>query len=183
MSHSNTPPVRNRAPLTARSSSLRCVSAAKHPKTGRTKPQKHLPRSALSWNTRQDFLNILRNDAVAYATPIHAKINQRLEVFSRWLSTQGLRFNQWPSWWYSLYMLNCFRCVQLIEADPLNLTKYFVSLPDLHHYDISPAPCPTRPQAANFITSGATKINISIHGSCDIAAVYCSSISWQKQAS
>ena len=30
MSHSNTPPVRNRAPLTARSSSLRCVSAAEH---------------------------------------------------------------------------------------------------------------------------------------------------------
>ena len=25
-------------------------------KTGRTKPGKHLPRSALSWNTRQDFL-------------------------------------------------------------------------------------------------------------------------------
>ena len=30
MSHSNTPPVRNRAQLTARSSSLRCVSAAEH---------------------------------------------------------------------------------------------------------------------------------------------------------
>ena len=61
MSHSNTPPVRNRAPLTARSSSLRCVSAAEHQtaeqysKTGRTKPRKHPPRSALSWNTHQDF--------------------------------------------------------------------------------------------------------------------------------
>ena len=57
-------PVRNRAPLTARSSSLRCASAAKHQtseqcsKTGRTKPRKHLPRSGLSWNTRQDFLKI-----------------------------------------------------------------------------------------------------------------------------
>ena len=45
MSHSNTPPVRNWAPLTARSSSLRCVSAAEHQtveqysKTGRTKPK------------------------------------------------------------------------------------------------------------------------------------------------
>ena len=51
MSHSNTPPVRNRAPLTARSSSLRCVSAVEHQtaeqysKTGRTKPQRHLPRT------------------------------------------------------------------------------------------------------------------------------------------
>ena len=64
MSHSNIPPVRNQAPLTARSSSLRCVSAAEHrtaeqySKTGRTKPRKHLPRSDLSWNTRQDFLKI-----------------------------------------------------------------------------------------------------------------------------
>ena len=47
MSHSNTPPVRNRPPLTVRSSSLRCVSAAEHhtveqyQKTGRTKPRKH----------------------------------------------------------------------------------------------------------------------------------------------
>ena len=31
--------------------------------------------------------------------------------------------NQRPSSWYSLYMINCFRCVQAIEADPLNLTK------------------------------------------------------------
>ena len=64
MSHSNTPPVRNRAPLTTRSSSLRCVSAAEHhtaehySKTGRTKQRKLLPRSDLSWNTRQDFLKI-----------------------------------------------------------------------------------------------------------------------------
>ena len=52
------------APLTVRSSWLRCVSAAEHQtaeqysKIGRTKPQKHLPRSDLSWNTRQDFLKI-----------------------------------------------------------------------------------------------------------------------------
>ena len=64
MSHSNTPPVRNRARLTARSSSLRCVSAAQHQtaeqysRTGRTKPRKHLPRSDLSWNTCQDFHRI-----------------------------------------------------------------------------------------------------------------------------
>ena len=64
MSHSNTPPVKNRAPVTARSSSLRCVSAAEHQtakqysKTGRTKPIKHLPRSDLSWNTCQDILKI-----------------------------------------------------------------------------------------------------------------------------
>ena len=66
MLHSITPPVRNRALLTARSSSLRCVSAAEHQtaekysKTGRTKPRKHIPRSDLSWNTRQDFLKIPR---------------------------------------------------------------------------------------------------------------------------
>ena len=64
MSHSNTPPVRNRTPLTAWSSSLRCVSVAEHhtaeqySKMGRTKPRKHLPRRDLSWNTRQDFLKI-----------------------------------------------------------------------------------------------------------------------------
>ena len=52
------------APLTARSSSLRCVSAAEHQtaeqyfKTGRRKPRKHLSRSYLSWNTRQDFLKM-----------------------------------------------------------------------------------------------------------------------------
>ena len=57
-------PVRNRASQTARSSSLRCVSAAEHhtvekcSKTGRTKPWKHLSMSDLSWNTRQDFLKI-----------------------------------------------------------------------------------------------------------------------------
>ena len=54
-SHSTTLPVRNRTPLTARYSSLRCVSAAEHhtveqySKTGRTKPRKHLPRCDLSW--------------------------------------------------------------------------------------------------------------------------------------
>ena len=64
MSHSNTPPVRNLALLTSRSSSLRRVSAAEHhtaeqySKTGRTKPRKHLHRSDLSWNTRQNFLKI-----------------------------------------------------------------------------------------------------------------------------
>ena len=53
-------PVRNRAPLTARSCSLWYVSVAEHQtveqhsKTGRIKPRKHLPRSDLSWNTRQD---------------------------------------------------------------------------------------------------------------------------------
>ena len=60
MSHLNTPSVRNRSPLTARSNSLRCVTAAEHQtaeqhsKTGRTKPRKHLIRSYLSWNTSHD---------------------------------------------------------------------------------------------------------------------------------
>ena len=55
-------PVRKRSSLTARFSSLWCVSAVEHrtansaSKTGRTKPWKHLPRSNLSWNTRQEFL-------------------------------------------------------------------------------------------------------------------------------
>ena len=57
MSHWNTTTVRNRAPLTSRSRSLRCVSAAEHhtaeqySKTGRTKPRKQLQRSDPSWNT------------------------------------------------------------------------------------------------------------------------------------
>ena len=56
--------VRSQAPLTARSSSFSSVSATEHQtaeqysKTGKTKPRKHLPRSDLSWNTRQDFLKI-----------------------------------------------------------------------------------------------------------------------------
>ena len=64
MSHSNMLLVRKQAPLTTRSSDLRCVSAAEHytseqyPKTDRTKPWKHLPINDLSWNTHQDFLKI-----------------------------------------------------------------------------------------------------------------------------
>ena len=48
----------------SRFSNLKCVSAAEHhtaeqySKTGKTKPQKLLPMSNLSWNTRQDFLKI-----------------------------------------------------------------------------------------------------------------------------
>ena len=51
------PQLETGAPLTARSISLRCVSAAEHQteeqhsKTGRTKPRKHLTRSDISWNT------------------------------------------------------------------------------------------------------------------------------------
>ena len=59
----NTPPVRKRASLTTLSCSLRHLSAAEHhtseqysKNTGRTKPRKHLPRSDLPWNTRQDFV-------------------------------------------------------------------------------------------------------------------------------
>ena len=58
------PPAIKQAPLTTRSGSLRCVSAATHhtaehySKTGKTKPQKHLPTSNLPWNTLQDFLRI-----------------------------------------------------------------------------------------------------------------------------
>ena len=56
MSHSNTPPLRKQAPLTTRSSSLRSVSAAEHhtaeqySQTGRTNPQKHLPRSNIQYH-------------------------------------------------------------------------------------------------------------------------------------
>ena len=45
-------------------------------------------------------------------------------MFSRSLSTLRLRFNQWPSKCYSLHMTNWGRCVQSIEADPLNRTKF-----------------------------------------------------------
>ena len=64
MSHSNTPAVKKLAPLTTPMSSLICVTAAEHhtaekySKTGRAKSRKHLTRSNLSWNTRQDFLKI-----------------------------------------------------------------------------------------------------------------------------
>ena len=64
MSLSVTLPVKNLAPLTALSSSLRSVSAAEHhtaeqySKTGRTKPRKHHQRSDLSRNTRQYFLKM-----------------------------------------------------------------------------------------------------------------------------
>ena len=80
-------------------------------------------------------------------------------------------------------MTNCIMCVQSIEADPLNLTIYFNSLPDLHHNDISPAPHPTNLKQLTSLLLVHTKINISIPGSCDTTALYCSSISRQKQAS
>ena len=54
-SQSNTHLVKKLAPLTTRSSSLRCESAAEHYTmeqysiTGRTKPRKYFPRSDLSW--------------------------------------------------------------------------------------------------------------------------------------
>ena len=72
-SHSNTPPVKKLAPLTTRPSSLRCVSAAKqtaeqYSKTGKTKPQKHLPRSSFPWNTCQDFLKIPSRSEAALET-------------------------------------------------------------------------------------------------------------------
>ena len=58
-------PVKKRAPLITRSSRLRFVSAAEHhsterySNTGRTKPQsKASPRSNLSRNTLQDFLEM-----------------------------------------------------------------------------------------------------------------------------
>ena len=67
MSHSNAPPVKKLAPLTTRSSSLKCVSSAEnhtaeqqYSKTGRTKPRKHLRRSNLPWNTCHDFPMIPR---------------------------------------------------------------------------------------------------------------------------
>ena len=85
---SNTPPVRNQAPLTTRSSSLRCVSAAKHHtaeqyfKMSRTKPQKHLLSSDLSWNTHQDFLKIpsLREAALEIKQRCFSKISLESNV-------------------------------------------------------------------------------------------------------
>ena len=62
--HPNSLPLKKLAPLTTRSSSSRCVSAAEHhtaeqqSKTCRTKPIKHLPRSNLSSNIRQNFFKI-----------------------------------------------------------------------------------------------------------------------------
>ena len=59
------PPVKKLAPLSTRSSSLMWVSAAEHhtaelySKICRTEPRQHLPRSNLSWNTCQDFHEIL----------------------------------------------------------------------------------------------------------------------------
>ena len=52
MSHSYTPPVRNLAPLTARSSSLRCVSAAKH----RTAEQCSTPAGQKSKSISQEVI-------------------------------------------------------------------------------------------------------------------------------
>ena len=52
----NIHPIKELAPLTAMSSSLKCVSAAEdhtaeqYSKTGRTKPRNYLPRCNLSWN-------------------------------------------------------------------------------------------------------------------------------------
>ena len=62
--HGGTPPAIKQAPLTMLSSSSRCVLAAEHhtaeqdSKPYKTKPQKHLPMSNLSWKTHQDFLKI-----------------------------------------------------------------------------------------------------------------------------
>ena len=59
------PQLKKLAPLTTRSTNLRCVSAAEHQmaeqysKTGKTKPLKHLPRSCLSRNTCQDSITKL----------------------------------------------------------------------------------------------------------------------------
>ena len=58
--------------------SLRCVSAAEHhtaeqySKTGKTKPQKHLPMSNLSWNTNH------RAFQCHLETVIKVKMNYRI---------------------------------------------------------------------------------------------------------
>ena len=88
MSHSNTPPVKNRAPRTSRSSNQRCVSAAEHQtaeqysKTGRTKARKYVSRSDLSWNTRQDFLKIpsLREAALETKRRCFSKVSLESDV-------------------------------------------------------------------------------------------------------
>ena len=101
-----------------------------------------------------------------------------LDVFSRWLSTLGLWFNQWPSWWYSFHVTNCVGCVHLIEADPHSLPKHFHSLPDLHQ-DISPDPHKTRLHNAY---ARLTSLHPCVLWYCRFV-LYCSSISRQEQAS
>ena len=91
--YSNTPPVKKLEPLTTRSNSLRCVSAAKHhtaeqySKTGRTKFLKHFPSSSHSWNTfaMQDFLKI------------PSRWEAALETERRWFSKVILESNVTPN--------------------------------------------------------------------------------------
>ena len=70
-SHSNTPQVKKLAPLTTRSSSLKCVSAAEHhtaeqySKTGKTKPLKHLHFLFLSL-IHAVYMNVLLSGSMFY---------------------------------------------------------------------------------------------------------------------
>ena len=124
MSHSHTPPVRKRAPFTARFISLRCVSSAEHHtaeqycKTGRTKPRHHLPRSDLSWNTRQvssryQVIEKLLWKLSEYAFQRHLQIkchSQYIKVIrllqyssAKWLIWWWLGMHwAWPGDYYSL---------------------------------------------------------------------------------
>ena len=88
-------------PGRARSSSLMCVSAAEnhtagqYSKTGRTKPRKQLPRSDLSWNTRQDFLKIpslsnLNSNSIVY---LRRKFTQNIEIFLQFVHDQDSSVN------------------------------------------------------------------------------------------
>ena len=125
-----THPVRKRAPLTTRSSSLRCVSAAEHhtaeqySKTGLTKPRQHLPSSDRSWNIRQDFLKIpslweaaLKTERQCFSKVILASnITQNISGSSDSFSTVPPIVN-WSNW-------ECTNCAWSGEYHSLGLTRF-----------------------------------------------------------
>ena len=109
MSHSNTPPVKKLAPLTTLFGSLKFVYAAEHhtsvqySKMGRTKHRKHLPRSNLSWNTRQVFLKIPRIWEAALET--EWRCFSKVKYHSKYIKVIGLLQHSCAnSYWGWLWM-------------------------------------------------------------------------------
>ena len=115
--------------------------------------QSAFPASILIWFR----LHWRRGGNMIYATPIQAKIihcTRDVQLLTEHIGTHY----QWPSWLYFLYMTNSVRCIKSIEADPHNVTNPAYSVCNFHHDKISPAPQPTRAQAADFVTT-----NILLH--------------------
>ena len=87
--HSSKLSVKNLVPLTTQFSSLRFVLAAEHhtakqySKTGRTNPRKHRPKSNVSWNTRQNFIKILRLSEAALET-VKSQLNVTPNMSRSW---------------------------------------------------------------------------------------------------